>query len=107
MAIYSTQFICEVLGASNLTLYTVPSGFVVVVRSIELGDRSGSSTNSCTVFATAGGTIQAVITNSGNFPAFGSLHWDGRAVLNSGQSIGAGVGASTSVFVSGYLLSTP
>lgn len=107
MAVYSTQFFCGIISSSNLSLYTVPSGFIVVLRSIELADRSGTSSNNATIFAVAGGTVIGVVTAHVFTAAFESVHWDGRAVLNSGQGFGAGISVSCGVFVSGYLLTTP
>lgn len=107
MSVYSTQFFCGIIPSSNLNLYTVPSGFVVVLRSIELADRSGTNNNNVTIFAVAGSTVIGVVTASVFTAAYQSIHWDGRAVLNAGQGFGAGVSVSCGIFVSGYLLTTP
>lgn len=107
MSVYSHQFVCEVLSSSNLTLYTVPAGYVVVIRDIEVGDRSGAVNNQSTVFATSGGTIEAVVFSATIPLAYGWTQWTGRAVLNAGQSIGAGVSLAQGLLISGYLLVGP
>lgn len=105
MAVYSHQFVCQILSASNLNLYQVPPPNTVVVRDIEIGDRSGSPDNQCTIFVVTGATITAVITTVTIAQPYGWFQWTGRAVLNPGQWIGAGVSLTQGILISGYLLS--
>jgi hypothetical protein len=103
VTIYSTRFIGEEVPSGYGRLYTVPIGHVAVVRSI-------------TVVSAAPGTSDAQVVANGLWylwrvdplAAGVTAYWNGRHVLNAGDTlqtyIGGGAGHWT---ISGYLLTLP
>lgn len=102
MAVYSTRFgIGAVAVGTPVNIYTVPAGHTAVVRNIDV---TPSSAPSGIFFLGVVGigfflALQAGIVNN-------SVHWEGRAVFNSGE--GMEIDSFVSNFnyaISGYLLS--
>lgn len=105
MTTYSTKFFAgPYTGAGGpQTVYTVPTGFVVVVRDIEFFSSNADS------FNVQGGPpgSTAVIWLSRLSSAGTWAQWGGRSVLNAGDVITVYSGSTGGQFyVSGYLLST-
>jgi len=106
--VYSTRFVKAALTASNTTYYTVPTGYVAVVRTMTLAWSS---------LARTGGVGQVLLNGANSFvwivPIAGSelasANWDGRLVLPAGELIRAATTATGVVHltVSGYLLGLP
>jgi hypothetical protein len=102
MAIYSTLFYSGVQPqGSHATLYTVPAGFVVILRDVD-------------ALSTTTANAQILLTEAAAANAFASLNvatvldsaqWRGRQVFPAGYAIGINtvVGAWV-VRASGYLL---
>ena len=103
--VYSTRFI----ASPNPTFppsYTVPAGFIAVVRDVVVYTAPG-----------AGGVPTTIFIDSPNCIFFGvesstggdTIHQELRQVLEPGETIGisSGLGAGCSVMVSGYLLTLP
>lgn len=103
--VYSTRFIAAALEPAGL-YYTVPEGFVAVVRDID-------------AVGTGGEYIQAALETVGStfwldyFPESGSygwIGWRGRQICQPGEQISVFVSGTESggtVAVSGYLLTLP
>lgn len=103
-SIYSTQFGhgAGTAGATG-TLYTVPTGFVAVVRSIGLWNYAGGP-GFCAINGPGGDAI-FVGSSTG---AQGMSTWEGRQVLNPGDTITYDlVSGDWTWLVSGYLLTAP
>lgn len=103
--IYSTRFVAVTPAAANTVYYTVPIGKIAVVRSMTVGWNTTGG---------AGGTLFVLLPFSNGYlwvvplaiTTLGSDRWEGRVVLNPGETIRASTTASPVVFltVSGYLL---
>lgn len=100
-AVYSTQFASGVqTGAGSGTLFTVPSGYLVVVRSIQIFQYTGTAET----FQIADGSGVSIATAISPGAPW-QLDWDGRAVLNAGETIEFSTGGGGWTYrVSGYLL---
>lgn len=107
-SVYSTAFLKSHGGAGGL--YTVPSGFVAVIRSITavntnaIGIPEGFSVylghSSCTIVEA---TLSPILpTSSGQ-----SMIVEMRCVVEATDTINITNDADVDVTVSGYLLSTP
>lgn len=102
-SIYSTKFAALLLTDTSVhTLYTVPSGAVAIVRSIQVLN-----------YGTAGATLNiydagnVVIAFFGAVPLSVDQLWQGRAVLVAGDLIKANAtSADFSLRISGYLLTS-
>jgi len=83
--------------------YTVPDGFVAVIRSVDLIAFVGGET--LAVVAINGLRFFGAVFNDGAY-GFGAAHWEGRQVMNAGDVLSAGAsGTYITVTASGYLLS--
>lgn len=103
MTTYSTQLAAQTLPANVFTsLYTVPTGDVVVIRDVEVFVGVTTSIFNLQV-GSPGSTFIVWYLSS---PAASSWHqWQGRTVVPAGQQIWAySAAASLQVVVSGYLL---
>lgn len=103
--VYSTQLIGAAgLGNTNIG-YTVPAGYVCVLRDV---DAFCHPTGSASAFVIAG-NLSAVIWYWENASGFvGSGQWRGRQVFRPGQIITFEAQIGTYDFsASGYLLSLP
>lgn len=104
MSVYSTQFFLGAMPANGTVIYTVPTGYTVVVRDIELYNGSAGP-GGCSVQIRVSGALEAVIFLAPDMGANTWAQWQGRAVLNVGQELASGAGASGFLgVVSGYLL---
>lgn len=107
--VYSTQFIAALLAADASAIYTVPDGFVIVVRDISgvifPGPTSGTNIEvDCGEFAIFSAEAPPSCTVT--------FHWEGRVVMPAGQHLQAfnqfGTGsAEVAIVISGYLLTAP
>lgn len=102
-AVYSTQFVAHAqFGAGSGVGYTVPAGFVAVVRSVQLAEFSGTASG-CVLEDASGVQMANAQSGTSGFFQNSSL----RAVLNAGDEIKYSVsGGDWTIRVSGYLLST-
>ena len=101
--IYSTRFILSGSAPAGTLTFSVPSGFVAVVRDVDVTFPAPAPAGSASL-AIAG----AYAASSPDFPAaFGSWQWRGRQVAYAFELVELGVAiAGTAVLVSGYLLAT-
>jgi hypothetical protein len=104
MTVYSTLLFTGLLPVGTGTLYTVPSGYVAVVRDIEVW--SGATSQAGINFGLLSSGFYAVIWNLEIQPSAWQ-QWKGRVVAPAGLELqGYGGGQSTiHACVSGYLLS--
>lgn len=101
--IYSTRFCDVTISAGTTPLYTVPTGFVAVIREVLL------------LIADSGARAQLIRSGGGAniilhtaAAANEYTQWDMRAVLNAGDVLdGAIVTGTAGFFISGYLLEGP
>lgn len=102
-AVYSTRFAAVVISGA-LNLYTVPAGYIAVVRSVDFL-ATGASPGIFAWGLAAGGIYFAGATGLTTDNAY---HWEGRQVFNAGDTIKAITATITGqLAVSGYLLTTP
>lgn len=99
--IYSTRFLQE-LGLSGTATYTVPDGFVAVVRDL---DAYQDVLPGGTVFLE--GALGQAIWSETNDAATGKTYqsWRGRQVFQPGETLTVSTDSPWDVTVCGYLLS--
>lgn len=105
-SVYSTRLIIANASVSASGSYTVPEGFVAVVRDFEMYCAAGSTAPYAYLEIT--GAVNAVFAYvKGDSP--GTAQWTGRQVLEPGEELLAqGNSESTqTLLVSGYLLTLP
>ena|ERR1700752_1890303 len=106
--VYSPRFIGASFSGFGSGTYTVPDGYLAVVRDV-----SAAMTNQ---LGQGGGSFQVFI--HGNciitWPMppdfFGSFQWQGRQVVNAAETISYTAqvaGAQAAIAISGYLLKLP
>lgn len=103
--VYSTRFVKSALTAANVTYYTVPTGFVAIVRDM---------TMAWSALARTAGVFQVLLNGANSWVWVGpilassqdSAHWSGRLVLPAGELIRAAATATGVIHftASGYLL---
>lgn len=105
MTTYSTQFAIGSAGAP-FTLYTAPSGLVSVLRDFELFIASGANEPQCLVSIDHSGN-NYYFYSSGEWEPNGHRQWQGRLVMQAGEtiSIWPGSAAHVNYIFSGYQLS--
>jgi|HubBroStandDraft_1064217.scaffolds.fasta_scaffold138970_3 hypothetical protein len=99
--IYSTRFIRGTVDLDSLPSYTVPDGYVAVVRQITAYD-GDNILDDYIQLVHSDGTILAAY----NAPAGEAGNWaqEFRIVVEDGASIGWSVQGTWDVYVGGYLL---
>lgn len=102
-AVYSTRFVGQAVETTGLTdLYTVPTGYVAVVRTIRLCPTTAGTTD-CLLQT----TTPFVLASAINQPQYTTWSDEGRHVLNAGEVLAIEVLSGTwLVEVSGYLLTS-
>jgi hypothetical protein len=101
--IYSTRFAEASVASTVLNAYTVASGFVAVVTSIQLLFVGSGATASV---LRSGGVANIYFHTSTAAHEFDQ--WAGRAVLNAGEILELSTsGGTVQFFVCGYLLEGP
>lgn len=104
MSTYSTRFGGGLHTGGAGTIYTVPSGYVVVVRCITAYN-AGASSDAFEVSAQVSGSLIPIYHVTNVAASSNSLEWEGRVVLNAGEFINVATGGQQwSYTVSGYLL---
>jgi hypothetical protein len=99
---YSTQFAASSpTGPGGFPLYTVPAGYVAVVRDLEVGSAS-AVTGFFSIQGGPGFAAFNITQSSGDI----SFQWQGRVVLNAGETLEfiGNTAAQYSVIASGFLL---
>jgi hypothetical protein len=104
---YSTRFAVGTADNSLITQFTAPSGFVAVLRDLEVAN-SSAGTDSLDVILEVPGPLSVVIVRFSDLGASLTAQWQGRVVMNAGDLLQTFAGANTWDFTaSGYLLSAP
>ena len=106
-AVYSTQFFAGTVSNAQQELYVCPSGYVAVLRDVQLYNNTAGAIDAFIELWTGAGQL-ATVAFRGIAAQESPAPWNGRAVFTAGQSLQAGqTGASLRVWASGYLLSAP
>lgn len=104
-SVYSVRFLQE-HGLTSTATYTVPDGFVAILRDLDSYIGTPAGTNGLYLEGDAG---QAIWWSEATIGQSQYASWRGRQVLNAGEtfSVRADVGSldAYDVTVSGYLLS--
>lgn len=101
--VYSTRFLGWA-SESTPPAYTVPAGYVVVVRDADIYSGGGSiidwtlSVNGVARFAAGQFTVESIAQTA---------EWRGRQILNPGELLVFAADGATDGMVSGYLLPLP
>jgi hypothetical protein len=102
VTVYSTRFYGGRPATSPLALYSVPAGYVAVVRSVQMLVTTSGLTLSVSSSATGASIAWALSAAPIQY-----FNFDVRAVVQAGETINAGGGnGSHQLYISGYLLST-
>lgn len=102
LAVYSTRFLGWA-ASSTPPAYEVPTGYVAVVRDVDVYSGGGAminwklSINEVATFAAGQFTIEALAQVA---------QWRGRQVLNAGEVLVFAADGATDGVISGYLLTT-
>ncbi len=100
--VYSTRLLGAV-GLVGTLSYTVPAGFVAVIRDLDAYNGGGITVTNITLHGSGGQTIwQDDSTTLSRNSA-----WRGRQVIFAGETFDVHTTGAWDVTVSGYLLSTP
>lgn len=105
--VYSSSFFAGATEDGTLDAYTVPAGFIAIIRFVTIFNFSGSTVTVDIDFAGSGSRTGVILYQEVPSGA-PSVDWDGRLVLAPGDVVRiTNSTASTVVSISGYLLSTP
>lgn len=103
MSTYSTRVLMGVVPLPAGLSYTVPAGFIFVIRDVEANNQAAGE-NNCYIQITSTPGVGLLAINNPIEPAK-STQWQGRTVLNPGDVLAVGASsASLYVTISGYLL---
>ena len=103
-SVYSTRFI-EVSSLTPSAAYTVPAGFVAVVRDLDAVSQGSVAVAELVMVGAAGQAIYLAFAPISTSMWFG---WRGRQVLLAGETLHVDVANGPwDVSVSGYLLTAP
>lgn len=101
--VYSVRF-CAIEGLDGSAAFTVPEGFVWVLRDLDAW-YVGFLSNTIHLTGSAGQAIWGNAFAGAEQPQYAS--WRGRQVLNTGESFGVNSAQATDITVSGYQLTLP
>lgn len=102
-SVYSTHFISAV-GLVGTRAFTVPAGFVAVLRDLDVYNGGGFS---ATQVYLHGGLGQTIWFNNFAGPGAAYASWRGRQVLTAGFAFDITTNGACDATLSGYLLSAP
>ena len=105
---YSTNLYTGPASAELMTLYTVPAGYVAVVRDVEYFNSSGDTIDDLYVVAEVPGPLAATFAYVASLASNAGAQWQGRVVVPAAGFLEVGAyGSGLLLIVSGYLLSSP
>lgn len=106
--VYSTRFGAATINSTVTTLYTVPVGYVAVLRTVTIGWglTAGAGGNFALQLGASNSRVYAKTLAESTV---GSDVWNGDLVLPAGEILRASITGTGSIYVtvSGYLLSLP
>lgn len=107
--VYSTCFYRGVIPTASTVLYTVPTGFVAIVRDITVYNAMATSRKGLTGWLIQDDNANPIYATLATSPSnLTTYQWQGREVLTAGQTVvGLAYDGSWKVRVNGYLLTTP
>lgn len=104
---YSTRFYAGNIATGSPVLYTVPAGYVAVLRDGRFY-ASVSGDVEFAIEASIPGPLNVIILFNNSFAPGATMSFEGRVVLNAGDSlVGVTTGDYVIAILSGYLLSAP
>lgn len=107
MSLYSIRLFAGQLEAEVNPAYTVPDGFVAVIRDIVVYNETGD-TDTFNAVAIVPGPLSLIAWSFADQTVYTSAQWQGRQVLNAGDVLYFYAGHYPwHVLASGYLLSSP
>jgi hypothetical protein len=106
--VYSTRFVSVAPASTNTVYYTVPAGFVAVVRTMTFAYAEPARANGVATVLLAAANSRIWIVQA-TASTVGSAVWSGRLVLPAGETLRAAYTGTTGQWltISGYLLSLP
>jgi hypothetical protein len=100
---YSTRFWIGQLPTAWGSLYTVPAGYVVVLRDMEFTNYTASALTVSLAVETSG--TGGVYLYTASVPANAHVQWTGRTVMDPGDVLqGLSSSGGLAALISGYLL---
>jgi hypothetical protein len=100
--LYSAQLVSNEEWTGSAGPYTIPEGFVWVIRDLSIINYS-LSVSEVTVYIGSG----PVIYQNNDIPEGGWIHEVGRWVMLAGQQLLLQASQETGILISGYQLTTP
>lgn len=86
------------------TVYTVPTGFVLLLKNILISQTSGQASTFNFNFVSSGATVN-IVWFAATTASDGTYNWSGWTVLNAGDALRINVGTPTVAYwVSGAVL---
>lgn len=101
--VYSVKFF-ELQGLLGFVSYTVPPGYVAVVRDLDAYASAGAAAQNLYLI---GNVLQTIWWHNWTGLSIATAQWRGRQVFVAGEQFHLNSDAGVDVTVSGYLLSTP
>lgn len=103
--VYSSKFLDEA-GASGDYHYTVPAGYLAVVRYFGVTVGVSALGQVGTLYTAAGGRLYILGSQVATLAAE-SFYWEGRVVYSAGADIHVNAYGTIDFYVGGFLLSLP
>lgn len=104
---YSTRFYSDTFDTGSPVLYTVPAGYVAVIRDMRLYAAT-SSTAEVAIEVTNPGPATTIIFFNNDVSPGDYVEWQGRVVIDDGaEIIGVTTEPGITAHISGYLLAAP
>jgi len=101
--VYSTRFLAWA-AETTPPAYTVPTGYLAIVRDVSVTTAGGSITNFRAAINDVAGYAAGAFTDEALPQQF---HWEGRVVAEPGELLTFAGDSATDGVISGYLLLLP
>lgn len=97
----------QIVAAGESDLFVVPVGMIAVVRDISITNVTPNDSDQVLVYVLITGG-NADIFRAPAVPSHGFIQWQGRQVVNAGETLAFyATDTTVRVMISGYLLSSP
>jgi hypothetical protein len=104
--VYSDQLYAGAIG-DGVNLFTVPAGYLYIVRSMELAVGGGAAGQTIGIVVEGPGIGANIVVGTGTVEPNQAIHWEGRLVMLAGQTMVAYcAGQGGTAVVSGYSFAT-